>query len=457
MGRYRFTISGGNVTAIYEYENGAWHLEGPDSDEVWAYDSATGTVTETEWDGGVAERVRTYRDADGDGIYLRVGTRVLNTSERDAALRSNDTDNEPMRFTIVNGVVTQVFEYDDGRWEAEDLDDGETYTVQSDGTVMITDDDGEIEEYRLAADGNYYLTRRLDAQGNVQEERDLDDCDGDGDDDDLLFGSISSDRIRGGLGDDTIEGGAGNDHCIGGGGSDDLIGGAGDDDLDGDSGDDVLAGGSGNDDMNGGSGRDRADYGSATGALVIDLRNGTATGQGTDVLTSIEDVSGGRGADRITGSSAANIIEGGSSTDRLYGMAGNDTLLGGTHDDSLSGGDGDDCLAGGTGRDTMTGGAGRDRFDFNHLSEINRDIIRDFRESHGDLIDLRDIDAIAGGSDNAFVFVGTATATAGRVWLTATAEGALVNINTDQDIGAEYQILLVGVAASSLERDDFLL
>jgi serralysin len=59
----------------------------------------------------------------------------------------------------------------------------------------------------------------------------------------------------------------------------------------------------------------------------------------------IENATGGNGADSLTGNSKNNY---------LSGRAGNDTLLGGGGDDKLSGGLGNDRLDGGTGSDTAT-------------------------------------------------------------------------------------------------------
>src|SRR5205823_8653887 len=65
-------------------------------------------------------------------------------------------------------------------------------------------------------------------------------------------------------------------------------------------------------------------------------------GEFDNVKSDVEDVSGGRGADRITGSGANNRLEGGPSyanDDTLIGLAGNDYLYGsivdpGTGDDT---------------------------------------------------------------------------------------------------------------------------
>ena len=64
----------------------------------------------------------------------------------------------------------------------------------------------------------------------------------------------------------------------------------------------------------------------------------------------------------------------------------------------------------------MSGGGGNDTFDYNALSEsavgANRDIINSFTPGV-DKIDLSTIDAVSGGTDNAFIFRGTNNFTGG--------------------------------------------
>ena len=57
---------------------------------------------------------------------------------------------------------------------------------------------------------------------------------------------------------------------------------------------------------------------------------------------------------------------------------------------------GNDFLIGGLGKDKQFGGLGADVFDFNARAESKvgvalRDILKDFRHSEGDIIDLKDI------------------------------------------------------------------
>jgi Ca2+-binding RTX toxin-like protein len=170
---------------------------------------------------------------------------------------------------------------------------------------------------------------------------------------DLLKGTSRPDVIAGLAGSDVIKGLGGNDRICGGTGNDTLIGRGGDDLLGGEEGRDRLAGGSGFDFLVGGPGGDTLDdggsigdmasYFAAPGPATADLAAGTATGDGSDTLTGVEDIDGSGFDDVITGNSASNF---------LFGEAGNDTLSGGDgDDDGLWGGDGDDTLDGGTGED----------------------------------------------------------------------------------------------------------
>ncbi|MBX9751230.1 MAG: DUF4347 domain-containing protein, partial [Roseococcus sp.] len=207
---------------------------------------------------------------------------------------------------------------------------------------------------------------------------------------DRLTGDGNANLLTGGAGNDTLVGGAGNDTLNGGGdvdtadyssatanltanlstgvatdglggtdclsGVDNLIGGGGNDLLTGDgngnvlnggSGNDVLVGGVGSDTLIGGAGDDLADYSGNTSAqaIVANLATGTVIdglSGGTDSVTTVENVTGGAGNDRLTGDSNANLLTGGAGNDTISGGAGHDTLVGGAGNDSISGGDGTD-------------------------------------------------------------------------------------------------------------------
>ncbi len=132
-----------------------------------------------------------------------------------------------------------------------------------------------------------------------------------------------------------------------------------------------------NDEINGGAGEDTVVFTGAT-ARLVDLASPAAFPESTFVLTSIENLTGGSGADGFYGTSGANklsgeigndtldgrggadLLSGGTGNDRLFGAAGADTLTGDSDDDSLYGGADNDLMLGGTGNDLMSAGAGDD-------------------------------------------------------------------------------------------------
>ena len=200
--------------------------------------------------------------------------------------------------------------------------------------------------------------------------------------DDRLLGRGGADRLVGDVGTDTLYGGSGGDLLLGQEGGDKLYGGDGDDVLRGDerngpAGNDTLDGGNGDDDLfgyagndtfsegsaangsdllTGGSGTDTATYASRASAVTLSL-NGLyddgASGEADRVGSDVENLVGGKGADRITGNSAVNVLSGG---------PGNDTLTGGTGKDKLYGLDGNDTFQTVDGYvDALSGGNGTDR------------------------------------------------------------------------------------------------
>ena len=108
-------------------------------------------------------------------------------------------------------------------------------------------------------------------------------------------------------------------------------------------GDDLIRGNSGNDTLDGGAGYNTVTYASSLQAVMVDLANGVATGQGQDSLANFSAVQGSDFSDTLIGDAASNA---------LYGR------------------DGDDRLKGGNGADTIDGGSGSDTavFDGNYAS-----------------------------------------------------------------------------------------
>jgi hypothetical protein len=105
----------------------------------------------------------------------------------------------------------------------------------------------------------------------------------------------------------------------------------------------------------------------------------------------------------------------------------------------------------------MSGGGGADIFRFAFASHSRHgaiDRITDFAE--GDLIDLSRIDAIRGGADDAFAFIGDAAfSAAGQLRLASTGSRTLLEGNTLGEDGAELVIALDGLLG--IETGDLLL
>ena len=167
---------------------------------------------------------------------------------------------------------------------------------------------------------------------------------------DRVFGGIDDDVVSGGSAADRLFGRAGNDELSDTEGDNTLAGGPGVDVVQGGPGDETLKGGSapdhllpqdGRDVVRGGFGRDVVDYsrvfsGSGFGRhanpdpVVVDLARGTATGDGHDLLRSIEGAFGGFGADTLKGTGEADFFYPGPQTRRgeiIRGRGGVDTIF----------------------------------------------------------------------------------------------------------------------------------
>lgn len=196
---------------------------------------------------------------------------------------------------------------------------------------------------------------------------------------DILYGGIGVDTIDGGAGSDTIYGGADNDLLYGGADTDTLsyanaaagvsvnlttgiatgegtdtisqfenvigssqadllTGDGGANRLDGGAGNDTLAGGLGNDTLVGGTGVDTASFINSATAVNANLLTNTSTGEGTDSLSGIENLTGSALNDTLAGDHGNNVITGEGGRDAINGNLGNDTIDGGAGDDTIVGG-----------------------------------------------------------------------------------------------------------------------
>jgi large repetitive protein len=135
-----------------------------------------------------------------------------------------------------------------------------------------------------------------------------------------LFGFQGNDKLRAGTGGMTLNAGEDNDR---------------------------LFGSVSNNVFFGGSGEDTAYFKRTFGSVTASLRDGTATGAGSDTLTGIENLVGSRFNDSLIGDDLPNRLRGRRGNDDLLGRAGNDFLDGGKDFDSLFGGSGmDTCVNG---------------------------------------------------------------------------------------------------------------
>jgi Ca2+-binding RTX toxin-like protein len=136
-----------------------------------------------------------------------------------------------------------------------------------------------------------------------------------------------------------------------------ITGTSGDDYICALAGNDIIKGLGGNDIIDGGDGMDQANFGVP---VMVDLGQGTATGEGSDTLKNIENAGGSSAVDVLTGSSAVNVLKGNGGADRIIGLDGNDKLYGNKGNDYLAGGGGNDVVSGGPGTDTCVKGPGID-------------------------------------------------------------------------------------------------
>lgn len=210
--------------------------------------------------------------------------------------------------------------------------------------------------------------------------------------DDILCGVGGHDTLRGGGGDDLLIGGPGTDvtdhttaaagvsvdllsatatgqgtdtlssieGAIGSPHADTLSGDYGNNALTGGEGDDRLVGRAGNDALRGGDGNDTADYSGSWSGVNANLATGKATGDGSDALDAVENMTGSAHTDVLLGNAAANTLVGLSGPDTIRGRGGDDSIDGRVGADRLYGGDGDDVVDGAGGDDTVSGGLGVD-------------------------------------------------------------------------------------------------
>lgn len=137
-------------------------------------------------------------------------------------------------------------------------------------------------------------------------------------------------------------------------------------------------------------------------------------------------------------------------------------VSGGDEDDRFSGGSKSDRLTGDAGRDILTGGKGADEFIYHLLNDSyverrGRDVIKDFRHSQNDKIVLSELDAVIGGLDDEFTFIGqdSFSNTPGELRYRFSGNKTLITGTVDADGVADFMIELKGRVR--LVEDDFAL
>ncbi len=241
-------------------------------------------------------------------------------------------------------------------------------------------------------------------------------------------GNTAANVITGNLGPNVLAGLGGNDTLIGGAGNDRLTGGAGAD---------SLTGGAG------------ADTYQLTDALdtITEL-----VGEGTDLVQAYQDHTLGANLENLNLFGGALVGIGNELANRIIGTSGANTLSGLAGNDYIYGGASADVIIGGAGRDFLYGEAGADQFVFDDgdiigATSATADLIRDFSLVDGDTIDLSAMDAVIGGADDAFTFIGDTafTGTAGELRYQTNATVTIVMGDTDGDGTADFWIVLTGV------------
>lgn len=179
--------------------------------------------------------------------------------------------------------------------------------------------------------------------------------------------------------------------------------------------------------------------------IADDSNNFISTGNDNDLIDAKGNddfVNAGNGNDVVLGGAGNDVALGGNGDDLIKGEDGNDKLLGNDGNDVIQGGAGTDYILGGSGNDTITGGAGNDFIaagsgenTFVYSAGDGNDFIYGFQDG------LDKIDVSAFGFSSFSDIEGSIS------------EGF---ISTSIDFG-DTELTLVGVRASNLDADDFII
>ncbi len=328
---------------------------------------AAGAATTCEYDGS-AEVLNVKMSANGDSALLKVSSGDIQVRGGGPVLNCGTTP------TLANTEFVNVFdESGNGSTTVSILQPADFAGLG----INLVMGDGEFDRLLLSlgavpghlvigqngidsdGDGN----RDLNFVGSIPEELEV----SGGEAPDLIgaHGSTATGAplngpfvaLRGFGGDDTLEGSEAGDLLEGEGGSDTLRGFGGDDGLAGD----ALAGG-GDDVIDGGAGSDSLRFPLSANGVTVDLGQSgpQATGQGTDTISSVENVSGTEFDDVLAGAEGPNTILGGPGDDLLDGRGGDDYLDGGGGADTVAYATAPAGIAVDLEAETASGGAGSD-------------------------------------------------------------------------------------------------
>lgn len=406
-----YSISAGNLSGLFAIDAATGRIfltASPDYEALLALGQASQTLTITVSDGIATDTIDvTVNIADVPELVV-TGPVTLTASAEDmvrtitlAELLANaNLDGSTEGLTVSNVTVPDgkgtIISNGDGSYDYipalnDESDVTVSFTINGGGTSVTTTATLDLLPY-VDVNGDNLNNTLTGGTGQTLNRAEQ------------FHAGGGNDSINPNGGDDIIFGGAGNDTVN----STTQAGvnrGAGNDTF-------VAENNDGNDTYNGGDGVDTYDLRRVTGSVTVNLAdttNGATGAAGTDSLTGIENVIGGRGNDTLLGDGAANL---------LRGHVGNDSISGGGGNDSLFGDAGNDTIDGGAGRDTLTGGAGADRFVFDDddtgTGVNGRDVITDFVQGQ-DVIDIDGIDAnlafLSGGGDQDFAFIGNSAFT----------------------------------------------
>ncbi|UVO55787.1 M10 family metallopeptidase C-terminal domain-containing protein [Sphingomonas sp. SUN039] len=254
-------------------------------------------------------------------------------------------------------------------------------------------------------------------------------------------------RTYGGLGTDTITGGALDDGFYFGPGK----WGAGD----------VVVGGGGTNDQLALDGSYTVSVGTSADVETLALLAGPVGTPNTFNITLLDAWTAAAATKTVWGAqvSTAMTIDGSAETN------GNLVFFGGSNADTLTGGAGADTISGGGGGDALRGNGGADIFRYDSVTDSNgatnatRDRILDFTTG-SDKIDLSRIDAINGGADDAFSFIGSSAFgnVAGQLRYTDSGGGVyIVEGDVNGDGVADFTLSMTMSPATPPVAADFVL